>query len=115
MSWFDKCSRVPWQPPNIVFKVVWPILYALYGLLMYLERNNKSNFNILLVGLVMNFGWVPLYAFNTRAALLLLTGMIYVGVKTIMALKGSRVLIFSPYLAWLCFAWTLNAYLAVTC
>ena len=26
-SWFDKCIKPPWQPPNYVFKYVWPVLY----------------------------------------------------------------------------------------
>ena len=119
MAWFDKCKRVPWQPPAIVFKIVWPILYIIYGLLLVLERKNATSRNILLIGLAMNLCWVPLFIVNTQAALVLLAGMIAVGVKTILVLadedKGVRALLFSPYLAWLCFAFTLNAYLAFTC
>jgi tryptophan-rich sensory protein len=113
--WYDKCPKVPWQPPNYVFGIVWPILYALYAITFFLERKQPESRNLLLIGIVMNLAWVPLYAFNVVLALFLLSGMIYIAVKTIYALKRSHIILFAPYLAWICFAWTLNAYLAVTC
>ena len=113
--WYDKCPNVPWQPPNYVFGIVWPILYALYAITFFLERNRPESRNLLLIGIAMNLAWVPLYAFNVVLALLLLSGMIYIAVKTIYALKKAHILLFAPYLAWICFAWTLNAYLAVNC
>lgn len=125
-QWFDKCARAPWQPPPIVFKIVWPILYILYAITIYLVRHDKTSRNLLLVGLVMNLCWVPLFVANTQFALLLLTCMIAVAVECVIILNkgdmkngrtglGQHAAIFSPYLAWICFAWTLNAYLAVTC
>ena len=116
MAWFDKCEKAPWQPPSIVFAIVWPILYTLYAIILFLQRKNVPARNILLIGLVMNLSWVPLYTMNVIAALILLLAMIAVGVKTIMALNTSLTkLLFSPYFLWLCFAFTLNAYTAVTC
>ena len=115
MAWSDKCVKVPWQPPGYVFRIVWPILYALYALTLYLEFARPDVRNILLLGLALNLCWVPLFTFSTRLALLLLIAMIVVAVKTLMLLKGSRALLFSPYLIWLCFAFTLNAYLAYNC
>ena len=115
MAWSDKCVKVPWQPPGYVFRIVWPILYALYALTLYLEFERPNVRNILLLGLAMNLCWVPLFTFSTRLALLLLIGMIVVAVKTLMLLKGKRALLFSPYLIWICFALTFNAYLAYYC
>ena len=115
-KWFDKCGKAPWQPPGIVFQIVWPILYTLYAVTILLERNNIESRNYLLLGLVLNLCWVPLFVFNVRLALLLLTCMIAVAIKCILLMKGRiTAYIFSPYLAWICFAWTLNAYLAWTC
>jgi tryptophan-rich sensory protein len=126
MAWFDKCAKVPWQPPNAVFKIVWPILYTLYVATIVLEWNNAVSRNVLLIGLAMNLLWVPLFIVNTRAALALLAGMIIVGIMCIGLLNRSdekagrdglwrHSLIFGPYLAWICFAFTLNAYLAYNC
>jgi len=81
---------------------------------------------MLLLGLLLNLCWVPLYIINIKAALILLFAMIVVAVKSILLLMASDKLagrsglwqhafIFSPYLAWICFAFTLNAYLAIYC
>jgi tryptophan-rich sensory protein len=115
-QWYDKCGRAPWQPPSIAFRIVWPILYALYAATLYLERDNIEARNYLLVGLLLNLCWVPLFTFNISLALILLTAMIAVAAKCMMLMKNRVTFyLFAPYLAWICFAWTLNAYLAVTC
>ena len=125
-SWFEKCKKAPWQPPNIVFKIVWPILYALYIAVIILERKNPYTSFILLLGLVLNLCWVPLFIYNVRLALILLAAMIVVGLKTSSALYAAdinnnnkgirrRMVLFAPYLAWIGFAFTLNAYLAINC
>lgn len=114
MAWFDKyTNKPPWQPPNKVFAIVWPILYAIYAITIYLQWGRVAVRNLLLLGLTMNFCWVPLFTMDALAALALLTGMVAVGVRTLMLLKGPVFWFFSPYVAWISFAWTLNAYIAV--
>ena len=117
-KWFDKCGKVPWQPPSVVFRVVWPILYALYAALLWLTWNKPEARGYLLVGLVLNLCWVPLYMVNVQGAFLLILAMVLVGIKTIQLLyKGPKLYayLFAPYLAWISFASTLNGYLAWTC
>ncbi len=115
-QWFDKCGKAPWQPPAVAFQIVWPILYALYATTIYLELDNTEVRNYLLLGLLLNLCWVPLFTFNVSLALILLTVMIAVSVKCMMLMKNRVTFyLFAPYLAWICFAWTLNAYLALTC
>ena len=117
MAWFDKYTdKPPWQPPNKVFTIVWPILYAIYAVTLYLQWKNVGVRNALLLGLVLNFCWVPVFTINAYAALAVLTAMIAVGVQSILLLKKQRgyaVWLFSPYVLWILFAWTLNAYIAV--
>ena len=72
--------------------------------------------NALLLGLALNLCWVPVFTVNAVAALAVLTGMVVVGVQSLLLLKkekGYAVWLFSPYVAWISFAWTLNAYIAV--
>ena len=115
-EWFDKCGKAPWQPPPIVFKIVWPILYALYAASIVLEWGNSELRNYLLLGLLLNLCWVPLFVFEPQLALILLTLMIGVAIKCMMLMKGRiSFYVFAPYLVWISYAWTLNAYLAVTC
>lgn len=126
MKWFEKCSRVPWQPPNYVFKVVWPILYFLYGFVCYKHWNQTKLRNTLLFGLALNLAWVPIFILNTKVALLVILAMIIVAIQTLRLLHSDDVLqgrkglfrsavIFSPYLAWLLFALSLNAYIVWKC
>ena len=126
MAWYKKCDPVPWQPPSIVFQIVWPILYILYAIVLVLEQSDTTIRNLLLVGLVLNFSWVPAFTYNVKLALLILSGRVVVSVQTILALRASdikntrawteqRSLLFAPYMLWISFAWTLNAYLAFTC
>ena len=116
--WYKKCRPVPWQPPAIAFQIVWPSLYVLYGLVLFREQSNIPVRNLLLIGLALNLSWVPIYIYNVQLALLILTGMVILGIQTVRALMKSNTIstaLFAPYLGWICFAWTLNAYLAVTC
>ena len=115
MVWYEKCGKVPWQPPDYVFGIVWPILYILYGIVFYMGFKNTEIRNILLLGLLLNIAWVPVYSFDVKIALVVLTAMIVVSVKTVLLLKGIKMWLFTPYLLWLCFAWTLNTYLALNC
>ena len=112
---FETCVKPPWQPPAIAFQIVWPILYTLYAITLFLEWDIPVSRNYLLLGLVLNLCWVPLFAFNTRLALFLLTLMIAVAGKCVLLVRRSSMYVFLPYLAWISFAWTLNAYIAVSC
>ena len=116
-AWFDKYTvKPPWQPPNKVFSIVWPILYTIYAFTLYMQWNTIAIRNTLLFGLVLNFCWVPVFTINAYAALALITAMIVVGIQSLVLLnkkKGYAVWLFSPYVLWISFAWTLNAYIAV--
>jgi tryptophan-rich sensory protein len=125
-QWFRKCPRAPWQPPDFVFKFVWPILYTLYGIVLYQRWNQASIRNILLLGLALNLAWVPLYIVSTQLALVLIIVMTAIAGKTLQllynydTLKGIKGFarsstLFAPYPAWLLFALSLNAYLVWKC
>lgn len=118
MSWFDKCAKVPWQPPNMVFKYVWPVLYTLYGILILLQWNGGKILYALLSGLLLNLIWVPVYIWNTQIALIVLSAMIVTALYTGYLLYHDTIwqsILFLPYIAWLFFAWSLNAYLSIKC
>lgn len=115
-SRFETCVRPPWQPPNYVFQYVWPILYGLYVYTLFSQWNNTRLRDILIIGLVLNISWVPVFAKDSALALAILTAMIWLALQTQKALRTSAAqLLFAPYTAWLLFAWTLNAYIAWNC
>lgn len=123
--WWEKCVRPPWQPPNIVFKIVWPLLYSLYALTLIKERKASSAL-YLWIGLALNLLWVPVFMVNVKVALLVLAGMIIMAgiAEYRMAVEdkdanrdflASRAVQFAPYTAWIVFAFTLNYYIAKRC
>ena len=112
---FDTCVRPPWQPPNYIFKYVWPVLYVIYFYTVLAQWNNRALRDILIVGLVLNLSWVPVFSKNPTFALGILSAMIWLAWRTQSMLKGGARLLFLPYTAWIMFAWTLNAYIAWNC
>lgn len=113
---FDTCVRPPWQPPSYVFQYVWPVLYGLYIYTLLSQWNNTRLRDILIIGLVLNISWVPVFAKNSAFALAILTAMILLALQTQKSLRTwVAQLLFAPYTAWLLFAWTLNAYIAWNC
>jgi tryptophan-rich sensory protein len=115
-SRFDTCVRPPWQPPNYVFQYVWPVLYVLYLYTLLTQWNNTQLRDILIIGLVLNISWVPVFQRNPTFALAILTVMVWLALRTSVALKTRvSLLLFTPYTAWIIFAWTLNAYIAWNC
>ena len=71
--------------------------------------------DILIIGLILNLSWVPVFSKSPTFALIILSAMIWFALKTQSMLKGGAQLLFLPYTAWLILAWTLNAYIAWKC
>ncbi len=114
-SWFDTCVRPPWQPPNYVFKYVWPVLYTLYLYVLITEWKNTRLRDVLLIGFVLNLSWVPIFTKNPTFALVILSAMIWLAFMTQSLLRKHAWYLFLPYTSWLVYAWTLNAYIAWNC
>lgn len=114
-SSFDKCVKPPWQPPSYVFKFVWPVLYTIYLYTIVTHWNKVALRDVLIIGLILNLSWVPVFSKSPTFALIILSAMIWFALKTQNMLKGGAQLLFLPYTAWLTLAWTLNAYIAWKC
>lgn len=116
---FDKCTRAPWQPPNFVFPIVWIYLYTLYIIILNKTWKSKSSRLSLIIGLLSNLLWIPMFLYNSKSALIVLAGMIYVAFDSSrrLELDGYHTLNnwFYTYIAWLIFAFTLNLYIALKC
>jgi benzodiazapine receptor len=118
--WYDQLQKAPWNPPPWVFGPAWTALYALMGWASFLiwEETRASSPALLLyfVQLAVNFAWSPLF-FGMRKPqpALFLIGILWVLiVATIVSFhdvspKAAYLLI--PYLLWVSYASTLNAYI----
>jgi len=119
-------QRVPATPPGVVFGVVWPILYALIGVSLWLvatrvpmssqqQAARITALVLLLAQLATNYAWMPAYrgGAGARPALYVLLGTLALSVTGAFAAAGSgawgAAVALGPYLAWLVFALMLNA------
>ncbi len=110
--------KPPLTPPQWVFPVVWTVLFALMGIAAArysLATEGKGRgFTLFVVQLVVNFFW-PLFFFNLQKygfALFWLVLLWLLVLGTILAFYREDKLaawLLMPYLAWLTFAFYLNA------
>lgn len=119
--WYPLLDKPPLTPPNIVFPIVWTIMYVLIGISLALVilsriRNKKTVIMVFAIQLILNWLWSLLF-FKMQNPLLgyidivLLDGVVlwYILI-TFRRLKASS-LLFMPYLAWILFATYLNLYI----
>lgn len=123
-DWYISLKKAPWTPPNIVFSVIWPILYMLmFVSLSYIWTNQKcypfcNAIFYFFIQLFFNLIWTTLF-FKWKQPLLALIDLILMILFTIYTFKlfyeihviGSLFLI--PYILWLFMAFSLNFYIVL--
>lgn len=123
-SWYERLDRAPWTPPAWVFGPAWTILYALMAVGAWLvarEGLGRDDVQVALalylLQLLLNLGWSWLF-FGWRLpgwALVEIVVLLAAIVATAIAFHGVSTLaawLLLPYLAWVAFASTLNAWVA---
>lgn len=131
-GWYAMADKALWNPPNFVFGPVWTVLYLLMSIaawLVWRERARDASgarraLGAYVVQLVLNAIWTPvffgLYPFMGVAALwigLVIILAIDVAVLVTMLrfwrVRRLAAVLLIPYWAWVLYATTLNAALAV--
>lgn len=120
MDSFDMLKKPPLSPPDIVFGIVWPILFLLMGISAYLvyvsqasEKDKKNSLFLYGLGLFINFFWTIIY-FNLEMRLfafiwlLLLWVVVLCMIREFFKVNKLAGLLQIPYLIWLTFAAYLN-------
>lgn len=103
-------------PPPLVFPIVWNILYAMLGVVLYIvymSNGPERNFILVLcaINLVLNALWSILFFVERRFAAAYVNILMMVLVSTLViyhSVSRSVKWLMTPYLAWLMFASTLN-------
>lgn len=96
-------------PPNIVFPIVWSILYILMGISYYISNKSKSINYIFILQLIINYLWSFVF-FNFKnyllALILCIVLVILVFIMIILMYRDNKIagLLQIPYLLWLIFA-----------
>jgi tryptophan-rich sensory protein len=111
---FSDAPRSSYQPPPIVFSLVWPVLYLLMGYSGYRVSKIRNEIpTIFYVQLFLNFTWSIVYTrIGPREALvniILLLFAIFATTVTFYGIDKPSAGLLLPYLVWVCFATFLNA------
>lgn len=123
-AWFDALQKPAIMPPGWMFGVAWTILYILLGFALALvlhargARGRGLALGLFVLQLLLNYAWSPLFfAYHeVDAALWTILAMIVISAVAALLfwrIRRSAGLLMLPYLAWLCFAATLNWQISV--
>jgi tryptophan-rich sensory protein len=120
-TWYADLAKPFFAPPNWTFGVVWPILYAMMGLSVFMiwrrgttERQVRIALGLFALQLALNGLWTPIF-FGLRMIALALIEIVLLWMAilvTILAfwrVSKTAACLLLPYLAWVGFAIALNA------
>lgn len=120
LSWYPTLHKSILTPPDIVFPIVWFILYCMiavsgYSLWQY-RHQQKAQIALVFYGLqvLLNWSWTPLFFYFhwIGASLFCITMIIIFTLITIIITRNTYKLsciMLIPYFIWLIFAGYLNA------
>jgi tryptophan-rich sensory protein len=116
-SWYTEIAKPSWTPPGWTFGVVWPMLYALMEISLWLLWRASDDMNralwLFAAQLTLNLAWSGLF-FGLRSPVAGLVGIVLLLaliVATMVATaKRSRAAAYLlvPYVLWVSFATALN-------
>jgi len=129
-GWYAHADRAFWTPPNAVFGPIWTVLYTLMSVSAWLVWRERARRDVrpalmaYVVQLILNSLWTPvffgLYPVAGGSALwialliiLAIDAMVLVTMLRFWPVRRLAALLLIPYWAWVLYATTLNAYLAI--
>ena len=117
-AWFQSLAKPAIYPPPWLFGVVWPLLFSLLGVALYLVWRTDHPGRRLALGLFVaqmacNVAWTPVFfrSQNLALALAVILGLLALTVPTAVAfgrIERTAGLLVVPYLLWVAFAAVLN-------
>lgn len=121
---YTSFTKPPLSPPQWLFGVVWPVLYLLMGIAVYLiyqtpqTPERKKAITLYWIQLLVNFLW-PIVFFRFEwywvsvAIILLLDVLVLITTVWFYRIKKEAGYLMVPYLLWILFATYLNIGIAV--
>jgi tryptophan-rich sensory protein len=117
--WYAELAKPALNPPDWVFPVVWTLLYILLGIALAMilnargARHRATAIGLFVAQMIANLVWTPLFfgAHQVTVAFALIVALIVLAFLTTIAfgrVRTAAAWLMVPYLAWLCFAATLN-------
>ena len=125
MESFQTLNKPPLAPPDVLFPIVWTVLYVLMGIASYLiassQKNQKDIQNPLTIyslQLAINFLW-PIFFFRLEWYLFsffwifLLWIFIFNTIRFFYPIHKTSAYLLMPYLLWVTFASYLNLFIFI--
>ncbi|MFS8036113.1 TspO/MBR family protein [Xanthobacter sp. AM11] len=124
-GWYQNLAKPAWTPPNAAFPVAWTVLYLLMAVALWRLWDRappgparRRAIALFLAQLLLNAAWSPVF-FGLHAiiaGLAVILALVAVLAAAVMAaFRADRIAgaLLVPYLAWVCYASTLNAAIAI--
>tara|TARA_B100001059_G_scaffold232010_1_gene269019 strand:- start:2416 stop:2799 length:384 start_codon:yes stop_codon:yes gene_type:complete len=122
--WYLKLKQSKLSPPSWVFGVVWPLLYSMMAISLFIAWNSKQCFpycnalTYFFIQLFFNLIWTTLF-FKLKLIKTALANLALIIIFTFLTIKkfylvnklASYLLV--PYFIWLCFAFYLNLFIVL--
>ena len=123
-GWYATAEKAPWNPPNWLFGPAWTLLYTLMSVAAWLTWRRGGSLKLYVVQLVLNAIWTPVFfglypVIGAPALWIALVIIIALDVAVLLTMlsfwRSSKLAawLLVPYWAWVLFATTLNAALAI--
>ena len=109
-SWYQSIEKSSLTPASYVFKIVWPILYLLMGVVSYYK--SSKIYYLYLFQLLLNGSWSWLFFYFNLPLIALIDIYLLIVINCLIQQKliTNKVLflIYLPYLLWILYASYLN-------
>lgn len=111
-TWYEALNKPFFNPPNYIFGIVWPILYVLMAVVSFLQAQNI--FKLYVMQIILNglWSWLFFVFQSTAFAFLDIVLLIFLNILILKQLRETKawvsVLLYIPYVFWICFASALN-------
>ncbi len=120
-TWYAQLSRPSFTPPDWAFGVVWPVLYVMMGISVFLvwnvginRRQVKVALSVFALQLILNGLWTPIF-FGLHligvalVEIVMMWAAILLTIFTFWKVSKPAGLLLLPYILWVSFAIVLNA------
>ena len=124
-DWYDRLDKAPWNPPGWIFGPAWTVLYILMAIAAWLvarggldEVGVRTALSLYVVQLALNLAWSLLF-FAARAPgwalldILVLDVLVAWTMVEFWRVNPGAGWLLAPYLAWILFATSLNAWIVI--
>lgn len=117
-EWYESLNQAPWTPPNLVFPIVWTVLYVFIAIAGWqiAKTGNQTLLVLWYAQLILNALWSWIFFGQYWVTLALVDIVAISGLVLMLIIKSAQskltsvVFLLIPYLVWLCIATSLNAY-----